>query len=155
MKSRKLCRILLLALAAATLLFIWSNSLKSMEQSQEQSHELLDTLAPIIESVTGMEVDAEDDRLLRKAAHVFEFAILGLELSLLTRERLRLRAQGVVNCLFAGLLTAVVDESIQLISQRGSQLQDVLLDFAALSLSVCLVWAVRRIRQGRRLRAYN
>ena len=42
----------------------------------------------------------------------------------------RARFQGFVNCAFAGLAAAVTDEALQLISNRGSQVQDVLLDFA-------------------------
>jgi VanZ family protein len=69
------------------------------------------------------------DHFVRKLAHFTEFAMLGALLVLYTVVRCRLRLQSVVNCLSFSLATAVTDESLQLISSRGSQVQDVLLDF--------------------------
>ena len=55
---------------------------------------------------------------------------MGAELCTLLFLNRRARPQGFVNCAFAGLAVAVTDEALQLISNRGSQVQDVLLDFA-------------------------
>ena len=54
------------------------------------------------------------------------------------------------NCAFAGLLTAVTDESIQLLSGRSSQVSDILLDFAGVLTGALLIWLIRHIVLKRR-----
>jgi VanZ family protein len=84
-------------------------------------------------------------------AHFVEFGALGCELALLAVLRKRVRLQSVVNCLFAGLAVAVIDETIQIFSDRGSQVSDVWLDFSGAVTGIVfvllihlLVLAIRR-----------
>lgn len=153
MEKSKLYTAILSALCVLTVLFIWSNSLFTKEQSQKQSQGLLAALEPAIEAVLGVDVDMQDDRWLRKSAHFFEFALLGLELALLAKRRGSFNAQGICNCLFAALLVAVSDESIQLLSNRGSQVQDVLLDFSGVITAVFLTYLIVSHRNRRKRRA--
>jgi VanZ family protein len=67
---------------------------------------------------------------VRKTAHFCEFGLLGCELTLLFWLKSGLSFQNLCNSAFAALLTAVTDETIQIFSGRGSQVQDVVLDFA-------------------------
>lgn len=67
---------------------------------------------------------------VRKAAHFCEFGLLGCELMLLLGLGSGVRLQSLSNAAFAALLTAVTDETIQIFSERGSQVQDVVLDFS-------------------------
>lgn len=102
--------------------------MQSIPDSQEKSLSIVEVVKPILEPIVGK--GNVTDHLVRKLAHFAEFGALGCELMLLSSIRKRRGIQPIVNCLFAGLSTAVVDETIQIFSNRGSQVQDVLLDFA-------------------------
>ena len=121
--------IILILLLLLTLAFIWGNSLLTRAESQEISRGILAEICAALEHV-GLHIDPENDHWLRKLAHFGEFGLLGAELCALLFLNRRARPQGFVNCAFAGLGVAVADEALQLISNRGSQVQDVLLDFA-------------------------
>ncbi len=127
--ARKCWNIILGLLVLLTLAFIWGNSLLPRTESQEISRGLLAELCAALEHV-GMHLDPQNDHWLRKLAHFGEFGLLGTELGLLLCLNRRQSVQGFVNCAFAGLAVAVTDEALQLISNRGSQVQDILLDFA-------------------------
>ena len=71
--------------------------------------------------------------LVRKAAHFTEFACLGgLSAGLLAVFQ-KVLFHPVVHLFFGGFFVAALDETIQIFSNRGSQLQDVWLDFAGFS----------------------
>ena len=118
-----------LAIVVCTLL-IWSNSLRNADQSNAQSGALFALLQPYL-APFGLD-GTLGHALLRKAAHMTEFAVLGLlwsgELAKaggrITLKRAALRWQ---TC----MLTALADETIQLFFDgRGSQVTDVWIDFA-------------------------
>ncbi len=135
----RLCRLIKI-LIALTLAFIWVNSLMPRAESQAMSQGLLEHMVEFLRAI-GIHLSPKSDHFLRKLAHFVEFGILGAEFSLLLHLRGRQSRQGFVNCAFAGLSAAVIDESIQLISKRGSQVQDVLLDFCGfmVGLWICAV----------------
>ena len=137
---RKRWNIVLVLLLALTLAFIWGNSLLPRTVSQEISRGLLAELCAALEHV-GLHIDPQNDHWLRKLAHFGEFGMLGAELGLLLCLNRRQSVQGFVNCAFAGLAVAVTDEALQLISNRGSQVQDILLDFAGF-LAGLLLWSL-------------
>ena len=137
---RKRWNIVLVLLLVLTLAFIWGNSLLPRTESQEISRGLLVELFAALEHV-GLHLDPQNDHWLRKLAHFGEFGLLGAELCTLLFLNRRARPQGFVNCAFAGLAVAVTDEALQLISNRGSQVQDILLDFAGF-LAGLLLWAL-------------
>ena len=137
---RKRWNIILGLLVLLTLAFIWGNSLLPRTESQEISRGLLAELCAALEHV-GMHLDPQNDHWLRKLAHFGEFGMLGAELGLLLCLNRRQSVQDFVNCAFAGLAVAVTDEALQLISNRGSQVQDILLDFAGF-LAGLLLWAL-------------
>ena len=153
MKNKRFRIILVFILIALTLAFIWGNSLLSIPESQEKSLGLLALLQPFLDRVFGVGVIT--DHIIRKAAHFCEFGLLGAELRLLFWLFDQKRLQGQANALFAGLAAAVADETIQIFCDRGSQVQDVCLDFAGvftgalfLLLLALLVTRCRR-RRGR------
>lgn len=113
-----------------TLAFIWGNSIQSIEASQALSLGVLEKIKPLLEVVTG--AGRATDHLVRKLAHFTEFAALGAELALLLMLAGRVRPQPAVNCAFLGLVVALLDETIQIFSHRGAQIQDVWIDFAGL-----------------------
>ena len=136
----RLCRLIKI-LIALTLAFIWVNSLMPKEESQAVSQSLLERIVELFGAL-GVRLSPKSDHFLRKLAHFVEFGILGAEFSLLLNLRYRQGPQGYVNCAFAGLSAAVIDESIQLISKRGSQVQDVLLDFCGYMVGLWLCAAI-------------
>ncbi len=147
-KRERLCRLLKI-LIALTLAFIWINSLASRADSQALSLGLLERIVELFRAL-GIRLSPKSDHFLRKLAHFTEFGILGAELSLLLHLRGRQSRQGFVNCAFAGLSAAVIDESLQLISNRGSQVQDVLLDFCGFMVGLWLCAVIYRTAAGKR-----
>ena len=146
-KKRRAVNAVLICMCLATLCFIWGNSAMSPSDSSEASNSLLDAIGPI---VRFLGIVLSDDLALRKFAHFAEYSALGIELALLGAVNMRLGFQDISNCAFAGLLTAVTDESIQLLSGRSSQVSDILLDFAGLLTGALLIWLIRHIVLKRR-----
>ena len=139
------------------LLFIWGNSLLPREVSGRLSDRVMDVMNAAAEKLglgpefftflTDEDGDGEPDRtshLVRKLAHLTEFACLGVLLRLLNDGREGAAAR---SALYAAM-TAASDEALQLLSHRGSQLRDVLLDCAGAALGILLAGAVRRLRRG-------
>ena len=121
-KRKSQVRLFLLLMLIATLCFIWSNSMVGKEGSASLSRRITAWLNGIGIPVTHY--------FVRKAAHFCEFGLLGCELMLLLGLGSGVRLQSLSNAAFAALLTAVTDETIQIFSERGSQVQDVVLDFS-------------------------
>jgi len=140
MKARKILTLVLTVLLVATVLFIWGNSMESKNESIEHSKEFAEAVEPTLEFSIGE--GNITDPLVRKLAHFIEFAVLGCELALLIILRRRMKLQAAVNCLFVGLSIAVTDEALQLLSDRGSQVQDILLDFASVSTGIALIFLI-------------
>ena len=118
-----------LVLLILVLLFIWGNSLLNVDLSSAESGRLV----RLLEKLFGEGNVSE--HFVRKLAHFTEFAALGFLLCLLF-ERYFLAAAH-------GLFAAVADESLQLLSGRGSQVKDVLLDFTGVlfgALAALLLW---------------
>ena len=149
-RNRK--RIVLIAiLLVLTLAVIWGSSTFSIPDSQAQSLGLLSLLQPLLDRIFGVGVIT--DHILRKTAHFCEFALLGAELRLLFLLLGQRGLQGQANALFAALAAAVTDEAIQILSARGSQVKDVLLDFCGAfvgALAVLLLALLHRRRKARK-----
>lgn len=142
-------KIIFLLLLALTLIFIWTNSMQSRGESTRRSSEVMELIADILEPV-GIEVDTTDDHLIRKLAHFAEFFLLGTELAALCLLYGMYSAQGFVNSLSAGLAAAVIDEAIQIFSNRGSSVADVLLDFSGVLAAAAAVWLIYRMKNKRK-----
>lgn len=119
--------IVLIVLIVATIVFIWSNSLQSVPESQAKSLGVLAQIKPFLGTFVGQ--DNVTDTLVRKLAHFIEYGALGCVLALLLVLHKRVRRQAIINCTFAAMTVALTDETIQIFSGRGSQVQDVWLDF--------------------------
>ena len=124
-------RLLLRLVLIATLCFIWSNSMVGKEGSASLSRTVTAWLNGIGIPVT--------EHFVRKSAHFCEFGLLGCELILLFWLRSGVHFQNLCNAAFAALLSAVTDETIQIFSGRGSQVQDVVLDFSGALTGILLV----------------
>ena len=129
MKYKRLA-ILFGVLTLLMIAFIWGNSVQSRDQSSGQSLSLLGWLKPLLDPQGR--VDEEIFHvLIRKAAHFAEFGALGLYVGGFTVNLGRLKGRRYVALpLLLTLWVAVMDEFIQLFSNRGSQVSDVMLDYA-------------------------
>lgn len=131
-------RIVLTAACVLILCFIFSNSLKTGEQSAAQSVAMVDTVQKVASVVApnssvATATGAAYDRLhefIRAAAHFAEFALLGTLLFwcaasyALKKEILLLPLLGV-------LTVPMIDECLQyFVADRGAELKDVCMDIA-------------------------
>lgn len=132
--NKKKLIILLVVLTVLTVLFIFSRSLSGIEQSEKESIKVQEIVEPVLEPVVGE--GNVTNHLVRKLAHVIEFMVLGVELSSLS---LLIGKRSVGYTVLAAVSTALCDETIQIFSKRGSQVQDVWLDISGASLGAILV----------------
>ncbi|MBP1557224.1 MAG: VanZ family protein [Oscillospiraceae bacterium] len=124
--AKRTCAVILLLITAALLIFIWGNSLMSRQLSHLQSEAALQAVSPLVDSMTESGLT---EPMLRKIAHFTEFFAVSAALTLLLRLFRPTSPQLIFNCLSLGLMIAVVDESLQIISARGPLVSDILLDF--------------------------
>lgn len=109
-----------------SIFLIWSNSLQNAEDSGERServteivNELLEPKRPVTENV------------IRKGAHLSEFALEGMCVVLALWGYGALRWTNAGNGMLAGVFTALIDEGIQITSVgRVSSVVDVWIDLA-------------------------
>ena len=122
------------------LCFIWGNSLLPGHISGQVSDwvkEILTSLLPgRISGVTS------SGGLLRKIAHVTEFATLGAALSW----RFGMLEKRKILALAYGILTACVDETIQLfVPDRGPAIRDVVIDTCGVAAGMVILLLIHKI----------
>ena len=132
----RLCTTLLVL----NLLFIWGNSMLPATASDAVSSGALEWLSWLFDAFGDY-----GHKILRKLAHMTEFASLGLLLSWFWQLRGQRGIHRISLALLCGLLAACVDESIQILSPgRSSSLIDVWIDmggfaFGVLALSIVMI----------------
>ena len=144
--NRKIPIIILIIIIAATVVFIFGNSVTPGEISNKTSFSLTQTILRLIDPSEKID-PAAFHKYVRKSAHFAEFALLGAELMLLTlfiepRRPYRL----IFIPMFLSLLTAVTDEYLQMFTTRTSSVADVLLDFIGSVCGITAVIAVNLVR---------
>lgn len=148
-RRRRVRRAGLTALCAAVTLFIFTNSLRTGAQSSLQSGRVL---AWVLSLFPGAPADALH-LIIRKAAHMTEFALLGLTTGCTVRAYTPRVWRHITVPLFVCLAVAVADEFLQrFIEGRGSSVADVVIDFGGALVGVLLaygaiVWRDRRRRR--------
>ena len=136
-KQARILRAVLWVLIGLTVVFIFSRSARGKAASSDESRFVTDLIRKILHN------DSISHAFVRKLAHFTEFFILGAELSaLLWLERLR-TVQWYVNIWFAGELTALCDETVQIFSGRGPMVRDVWLDTAGATCGILLLLGIR------------
>lgn len=121
-------RLLFTALLFYSVWFIFSNSLEIGNVSADRSEQVQQLV-----NTAAQKVGAGPFSLLqiRKAAHFTEFAALGFWFMLCLRVYTKQFIRHISWPLFLCLLTAVLDETVQLfVPGRASSTKDVLIDFA-------------------------
>ena len=139
------------ALVVLVIFFIWDNSLQNDISSDGLSLTITQWLSPILYKL-GITGDMWSlNRIVRKLAHVFEFAVLGgclyVALHQFNREYAGLKVIAI------GLVIAILDECLQLTSiGRHASIRDVAIDTAGVIIGVSVVQVIlsiyRRIRHG-------
>jgi len=139
------------ALVVLVILFIWDNSLQNDISSDGLSLTITQWLSPILYKL-GITGDMWSlNRIVRKLAHVFEFAVLGgclyVALHQFNREYAGLKVIAI------GFVIAILDECLQLTSiGRHASIRDVAIDTAGVIIGVAVVQVIlsiyRRIRHG-------
>ena len=135
--SKKVLLIALILSILLTLFFIFSNSMKSPDRSMEESNNATDKIEEVVSPETS--IGAFLSTYLRKIAHFLEFALLGYEVLLLVSFYFGLRPAYFVSSLLFGVLTAVLDETVQITSGRGSSVIDVWIDVSGYFFAVFAV----------------
>ena len=148
-------------LIVLALVFIWGNSLVSRELSGAISDTIMEKMNAAAEKL-GLGADAftymsdEDgdgvaeqptSHLIRKAAHVTEYAVFAALVFL------RLESTGKKRFFTAwglGALTGAIDETLQIFSHRGSQVQDVAIDAADALLGIGITALLVRCRSRKK-----
>ena len=127
------------------IVFIWHNSLLDATHSDADS---LSVAAFVQQMLTwlGLFVPATGmDNVIRKVAHVAEFAALGCALSVATGYFPKVRQKRLWVVLAIGLLVAGTDEFLQLFSPgRGCQLMDVGIDEMGVLIGCIIGYAIKK-----------
>ncbi len=140
------------ALLAAVLmigcvLFIWGNSFLDGEASGRISEAVAVFLSKVLGAIFGKSSNLVlfVRMNMRKIAHALEFFVLGFTSMVFLVLLRRVNAHMVAHAFLLVLAVAVADEAIQgFVAYRGSQVQDILLDFGggmAGILSTLGLWA--------------
>ncbi|MBR5917663.1 MAG: VanZ family protein [Lachnospiraceae bacterium] len=143
-KSKKTFRIIMTVIILLTVAIIWGHSFMTPEMSTEESSFVKEIVEAVVQSVSHNEAFVIPEIVIRKSAHFFEYAILGLELAILiTVNKSEDHKRGIKSLLgkypaafVLALIVAGIDETIQYFTGRYSSVWDVLLDMAGASFSI-------------------
>ena len=157
MKKNRIYLIIIIILLFEIVTFMFSNSLEPVAKSKAKSLFVMECVAPILELFVGK--GNVTDHLVRKIAHFIEYLSLGVGLMLFEVIKSRLHFQNIANCLSIGLAVAVADESLQMLTDRGPMVKDVLLDFSGVLTGVLVVLliytAVKLARRREKLKSIS
>ncbi len=120
-------RIALIIAIIATIIFVFYNSCLSKEESSQQSNAVGEIIGVILPDDTDFKVFLLDN--IRKIAHFTEYGLLGIEIAIyiLIYERKRWKMFTPLS-LLVPFLVGFMDESIQILSERGPSITDVWID---------------------------
>ena len=120
--------------------FIWGNSVLSSRLSSSISIAVGEFFASIFG--TGDGVTTVGGLSVRKMAHFIEFAALGVVASLLFKRFLKNKGIYLLTLASCGVFVALMDETIQIFSSRGSSVRDVWIDVFGYTVGCLAVAAI-------------
>ena len=144
-------RVIIFILTAGMIAFAFIHSSMPADLSSEESESVMGVLQYIL-NFLGFSAELTD-HIVRKAAHFAEYTAIGMLLVSCAYSFSRTKPYRYYSqILFAGLATAVIDETIQLnVAGRSGQITDVLLDFSGVitgAFFMLLVYMIyRKIRK--------
>lgn len=149
-------RIVCLLFLVGSLGFIFLNSLKNGILPENRSKEILVVINHIMEDVGASPIT---HKMLRKTVHFGEFVLVGFWISMCMRMFTAHILMHISFPLFWGLLIAVCDETLQFcISERGSNIVDIFVDFSgiltgvAVAFFICMIFAIVAFTKEKRSR---
>ena len=131
-------RIILWIVTALVLVFIFGQSILPEDLSAEESGWFRTHIMEPLFGFVGLPTPSH--QLVRKMAHVFEFAVLSALLMFCFRGKL-------LRCAFTAFTAAFLDESLQLLTARGAQIQDVWVDLIGVALGTLIGFLLYKTAQ--------
>lgn len=131
--------LVLAVLLAGWTLFIFSNSMKSKDESSKESSKIVQIVKPVVDPKDKIPI-SKFHKMLRKTAHAFEFGVQGVlacGASLAKYNRRRKWLFLAFPPMFCALCAAA-DECIQLCFDRGAAFTDVLIDMGGASAGIII-----------------
>ena len=155
MKKRRIMIAVLSVVIVLIVAFIFSNSLKSREESAKDSELVAGVIGPMLEWIFGDRIE-NVGFFVRKLAHFTEFCMLGLASAGLIvaiggRREWWLCGYGLLFC----LIIAVCDEFIQGFVDRGSAVSDVFIDFCGATFGFLILILVARLIGLKKIKKLN
>ncbi len=149
-RASKRFTVLFFILSALMMLLIWSQSCLPADLSAEESAGVMYLLSRFFSLFGWGEVLTQ--HTLRKIAHYSEFAVLGGLLTSCAYSFDRLKpCRFAVPVLFTGLLTAFIDETIQLfVKGRAGMIADVWIDFGGMTSGALVMLAFYTVYRRRK-----
>lgn len=130
-----------IVLVLLTTLFIWTNSLLPGSISSSQSGFITNLIYPIFKNIMSIDTLTV---IIRKLAHFTEYAILGITLAYFYLSRSK-QNKYLLLALLQGVITAVIDESIQLlVPNRAGLITDVLIDTSGVVFGILVFYLIFR-----------
>lgn len=151
--KRKIAIYVIVALIVLTIGFIWVNSCFPKAESTEVSEGTQGVVQDVIDVVAGKGKVHIEEGVVRKVAHFFEFAALGAEFCALYIVLKRQRFGSFLEMLPFGLYVSVIDEGIQILSDRGPEVKDIFIDYSgylAATLVFFIVFIINRNVKNRK-----
>ncbi len=134
--------IIFIVLIILNIMFIWGNSMLSQDSSHNLSSVFRDLLNRLLHDTINVD-NSFSENFVRKLAHVFEYLVLGLLVALcFLKPKLRVW----IAILAAGVLTASIDEIIQIFTGRGPAVKDVMIDTCGYFLGFLIASLAKYIR---------
>ncbi len=142
MKKYRIGIIIFAVIACLAAEYIFFNSSQPQAVSNERSTHLTEQIKPILDPYDKIP-KRDFNNSLRKVAHGVEFFILGGSLAGIAYCLGKIKKRRYI-CfpLLLGLLVAVTDEYLQFYTKRGSQVSDVLIDFAGILIGYLIITSV-------------
>lgn len=132
-----------------TIGFIFNNSRKPVPESNNDSGMVSSAIKNIVPEKNEKKSTEFFDLIVkhtRKAAHIIEFFLLGLELTVFALIiSKKFKPQTLWNIISSALAIAVIDESIQILSERGPSIRDVLIDLSGAAIGLITVLLINFI----------
>lgn len=151
--KRKTAVYIIVALIVFTIGYIWFNSVKSQEESSESSEPVYEAVQEAADAVLGKDVITVTHDGVRKFAHFFEFFLLGAEFCALYIALKRESFCGYFSILPFGLYVSVIDEGIQILSERGPEVRDIFIDYGGYLTAIAaffITFVIRRAVKNRK-----
>ena len=141
-------RIFITVIIALWLMLIWGHSMQPATVSEHESGRVLAFLGKLFPALLTSE---NGMFIVRKAAHITEFLILGILLTVGFLDRIYDRFARFAIPALTGLFVAFIDETIQLfVVGRSGEVRDIWIDFSGVILGTLIALAFSNGRRSRR-----